>query len=165
MLSLHIFSRRKLHIASSFFHPFLGGWEEPSLLYILCSTLYLLKCSKALEISPKRCLTASSPHSSVFLCNRCPYDRGQWGADKCAGLPRRSTDSKYNLQLLLSLGFARKGFMAVQTVAISWDPTLYSHEVIRQLLTIPKAIGYVKASAFCFTMQKTGEGGSDLLIQ
>lgn len=86
------------------------GGRKPTLLYILCITLYLLKGIEALEITWKRGLTASTPCSSVFLYIRCPDDRGQWGADRCAGLAGRSIDYKNNFQHLLSPGFAQKGF-------------------------------------------------------
>lgn len=46
---------------------------------------------------------------------------------------------------------------AAPVTAVTWVPKLYSHRVISQLLTTPRAIGCFQASAFCFTGQKTGE--------
>lgn len=59
----------------------------------------------------------------------------------------------------------RKTLVVTQMMTQTWDPWLYSHRAIRQLLTIPEATGYVKASAFCFTVRKTGKGVGDLFIQ
>lgn len=67
-LPTHILQVKIVYSTIFFPLPFLGRVGEPTLLYILCSTLYFMKGNEAPEITLKMCLTASSLSSSGFFC-------------------------------------------------------------------------------------------------
>ena len=159
------FCRQKLYKASSFFPPFdegVGG-THPALYPLL--HFVLIKGQRSSRHHPEELSYSLIPTLISLFVHPLPrWQRPEVLTNVRAGW------REHRLKIQLSASSSPR----LCPERLPWQlkrwpylgiPDYTQLGVIRHLLPRPKAMGYVKASAFCFTVQKTGQGGGDLLIQ